>query len=302
MGYETVKSVIEAGKHVVDIAFFPEDMLGLDTLANEHKVIAISDIGVAPGMSNVLASYAYHQLDTTTNIEIYVGGLPKVRELPYEYKAVFSPVDVIEEYTRPARFIRGGREITMPALSEPEFLNFDGIGTLEAFNSDGLRSLMQTLNCPNMIEKTMRYPGHIDKIRVLRDTGFFDDKEIDLQGKKVRPIDLTAKLLFPKWKLLPGDEDITVMRIFVEGEKDGQQKRYHYDLFDKYNTTTGVHSMAKTTGYTATSVVRMIAGGLFTRIGMSPPEYIGKDPECVKFILEKLNERGVKYIERIENF
>lgn len=301
MGYSTVKTIIEAGKNVVDIAFFPEDMLTLDALAKEKGVIAISDIGVAPGMSNILSSYAYHQLDKTTDIKILVGGLPKVREWPWEYKAVFSPIDVIEEYTRPARFVRDGKLVVMPALTDPEYINFNIPGTLEAFNSDGLRSLIQTLDCPNMIEKTLRYPGHIEKIRVLRESGFFGTEAVDFMGKQIRPIDLTTKLLFPQWELKPGEADLTVMRIVVKGEKGSDKLRYTYNLYDEYDADTNIHSMARTTGYTATSVVKLIADGLYRHIGMSPPEYIGKDTTCVKAILDYLSHRNIIYTEEIES-
>ncbi|MBE9481599.1 MAG: saccharopine dehydrogenase NADP-binding domain-containing protein, partial [Bacteroidetes bacterium] len=299
MGFQTLKAIIEAGKNVVDITFFPEDMFLLDELAKKNNVIAISDIGVAPGMSNILIGYVNNLLETTESVKIYVGGLPKIREWPYEYKAVFSPIDVIEEYTRPARYIENGKEIIRPALSDPELMNFPNIGTLEAFNSDGLRSIMKTINAPNMIEKTLRYPGHIEKMAILRETGFFDKKEIEINGKKIRPLDFTAKLLFPKWKLEEGDEDITVMQVIVEGEKNGKKISYTYDLFDQYNPDTKTHSMARTTGYTATMAVRMIAKGLYNRKGVSAPEFIGKYPECVEFILKGLEERGVVYRETI---
>ncbi len=300
MGFQTLKAIIKAGKNVVDIAFFPEDMFLLDELAKKNNVIAISDIGVAPGMSNILIGYIDNLLDKTESVKIYVGGLPKIREWPYEYKAVFSPIDVIEEYTRPARYIENGKEVIRPALSDPELMNFPNIGTLEAFNSDGLRSIMKTINAPNMIEKTLRYPGHIEKMAVLRDTGFFDKKEIEIYGKKIKPLDFTAKLLFPKWKLEKGDEDITVMQVIIEGEKDGKKISYTYGLFDQYNRETKIHSMARTTGYTATMAVRMISEGLYNRKGVSAPEFIGKCPECVKFILNGLEKRGVVYKEKIK--
>ena len=134
MGYRNAERILKAKKNVVDISFFPEDALMLDGLAKENGVTAIVDCGVAPGMSNILPGYVDSILDQTDSILIYVGGLPKVRELPYEYKAVFSPIDVIEEYTRPARYIENGKLVTMPALSEPELLHFDKVGTLETFN------------------------------------------------------------------------------------------------------------------------------------------------------------------------
>jgi saccharopine dehydrogenase-like NADP-dependent oxidoreductase len=302
MGFQTLKAIIEAGKNAVDIAFFIEDPMQLDELAKQKGVTAIMDIGVAPGMCNVLIGYAHHLLDETERVEYYVGGLPEIREWPWEYKAVFSPIDVIEEYTRPARYIENGQPVVKPALSDPELMNFPGVGTLEAFNTDGLRSLAQTIVCPNMKEKTLRYPGHIEKMRVLRDTGFFGSDPVEVKGQTVRPIDLTAKLLFPKWKLKEGEVDLTVMQVIVEGKKDGKRLRYTWDLLDRYDPQTKIHSMARTTGYTATVALRMIAAGLYTRKGISVPEFIGRQPECVEFLLEGLRERGVNYTAKIDQF
>ncbi len=300
MGFSTLKAVIEAGKDVVDIAFFIEDPFELDELAKEKDVTAIMDCGVAPGMCNVLIGYVDHLLDETDKVVYYVGGLPKIREWPYEYKAGFSPIDVIEEYTRPARLVENGKVVVKPALSEPELINFAGIGTLEAFNSDGLRSLIYTIKAPDMKEKTLRYPGHIEKMKVLRDTGFFSQETIDINGKLIRPIELTARLLFPKWKLENDEVDMTIMKVVVEGKIEGKRYSYTYDLFDTYDPVTRVHSMARTTGYTATVALRMIADGLYNRKGISVPEYLGRNPECVEYLLRGLKERGVNYRETIK--
>src|SRR6185503_19895111 len=154
-----------------------------------------------------------------------------VREWPYEYKAVFSPIDVIEEYIRPARYVQNNAVVIREALSDAELIHFDGVGTLESWNSDGLRSLIKTMpNIPNMIEKTLRYLGCIEYLRVLRESGFFSYDEVEVKGIKVRPIDLTAQLLFPKWKLKPDDEEFTVMRIRISGEESSKPATYEYDL------------------------------------------------------------------------
>ena len=149
-------------------------------------------------------------------------------------------------------------------------------------------------------EKTLRYPGHIEKMAVLRETGFFSNDAVEIGGIKIKPIDLTARLLFPKWKLNEGEGDITVMKVMVEGKRLGKRYRYTWDLLDKYDPVTGIHSMARTTGYTATMAARMLAEGLFKVKGVIVPEMIGKHPECVEFILQGLKERGVIYNETLE--
>ncbi len=300
MGFQTLKAIIEAGKNVVDIAFFPEDPFTLDELAKKNNVIAVMDCGVAPGMMHILTGYVHHLLDETETAITYVGGLPEIREYPYEYKAVFSPIDVVEEYTRPARYIENHKLVIREALSDPELINFAGIGTLEAFNSDGIRSLGQTIKAANIKEKTLRYPGHISLMKVLRETGFFSQEELEVKGMKIKPMDVTAKLLFPMWELKKGERDLTIMKVIVEGIKDGKKLRYTYDLLDRYDEETQTHSMARTTGYTATVALRMIANGLYTQKGLSVPEYIGKYPECVEFMLSELAARGINYIETIE--
>ena len=300
LGFQTLRAVIEARRTVVDIAFFPEDPFALSEAADKAGIQAVFDCGVAPGLSNVLVGHVQARLDETRSAAIYVGGLPEVRERPFEYKAVFSPPDVIEEYLRPARLIQNGRLVVRPALSEPELMDFPGVGTLEAFNTDGLRSLASTMTVPDMKEKTLRYPGHRELMAVFRDAGFFGKDKVDAGGVRVRPLDLTSRLLFPKWKLSEGERDLTVMRIVVEGVKAGKALRTTFDLLDRYDPGSGVHSMARTTGYTATVILRMIARGLYDRKGLSAPEQIGRNPACVKFLLDGLLERGIAVKETVE--
>lgn len=296
MGKAALRAVIEAGRDMVDIAFFPEDPFDLDALAKEHGVTAIVDCGVAPGMSNMFAGYHQKQMVSLSKIDILVGGLPAVREFPFEYKAVFSPIDVIEEYTRPARYIEHGHEVVRPALSDPELVFFPGIGTLESFNTDGLRSLATTINCPDMKEKTLRYPGHIHLMTVLRESGFFDKTPIAVNGTMISPLDFTARVMFPKWKLGPGEEDFTVMRVTIEGiNAEGRKETVTYDLLDRFDAVGGVTSMARTTGYTGAAGVRLVAEGRFHRPGTNPPEFVGEDEACLEFVLAHLAERNIHY-------
>ena len=293
MGFEANKILIGERKKIVDISFFPEDLFGLDGLAKESQVPVIVDCGVAPGMGNVILGY-HNKRMKIYNYKCVVGGLPKTREWPYEYSAVFSPIDVIEEYTRPARYVENSHMIVKEALSDPEHLFFEGVGTLEAWNSDGLRSLIETMpDIPNMIEKTMRYPGTIEYLRVLRETGFFSYEPVEVNGNMIRPIDLTAKLLFPKWKMKPGEKDITVMRITIEGDEEGKSVKYTYDLYDEMQD--GVISMARTTGYTCCAAVHLVANGMYDTPGVCPPEYLGEQEDHFQFMLQYLRERNVIY-------
>ena len=295
MGFQTAKAVIESGKNMVDISFFPEDPFLLDNITKKNNVTIVTDCGVAPGMGNIILGY-HNQRMKIEKYECLVGGLPVVREWPYEYKAVFSPIDVIEEYIRPARYVQNSAVVIKEALSDPENIYFDGVGTLESWNSDGLRSLIKTMhNIPNMIEKTLRYPGCVEYLRVLRDSGFFSYDAVEVNGQQVRPIDVTAKLLFPKWKLKPGEEEFTVMRIIIEGKEKGQAKKHQYYLLDRTEKETGILSMARTTGYTCTGAVHLVIDGRFNRKGINPPEYLGEQEDHFQFMLQHLKDRGVNY-------
>ncbi len=297
LGLQTMKTVIKNKKDLVDISFLPEGVLDLDKMAKDNGVTVIMDCGVAPGMPNIIAGY-HNEMMKIESFEYMVGGLPKVRKFPFEYKAPFSPCDVIEEYTRPARFVENGKKVTKPAMSDLELIEFDCVGTLEAFNSDGLRSLIYTLdNIPNMKEKTLRYPGHIKMIQALKAAGFLEYKTLKVKGKKIVPFDVTSEILFNAWKLNPEDREFTIMRVILEGEENGSKKRIVYDLFDVYDPIEKISSMARTTGFTATAATDMVLNKLFNEKGMFPPELVGKHPKCFSYIINYLKERNIHYIK-----
>lgn len=299
MGFQVFSTVIEAGKNICDISFFNEDPFVLYDLAKKNQVTAIMDVGVAPGMDNIILGYHNARMQVL-NFECYVGGLPAERIWPYEYKAPFSPADVLEEYTRPARFVRDGKLIIKEALTDPELMHFDGVGTLEAFNSDGLRSLVNTMaHIPNMIERTLRFPGHIELMRVLRDSGFFSKDEVEIKGQKIRPLDVTSKLLFPKWKLGDEEHEFTVMRIIVQGIENGREVKYTYDLLDRYDVATKTSSMARTTGYTCTAAAHLVLNGMFNKQGVFSPEFLGEEEMHFQFILQHLAERKIVYQKKV---
>ncbi len=295
MGYDVLKTVIEAGKNIVDISFMPEDFMELNALAAEMGVTAITDCGVAPGMPNLILGHHNETMDVDF-FQYVVGGLPKVKTYPFYYKAPFSPIDVVEEYTRPARFMEKGKLMTKPAMSEPELLFFEGVGTLEAFCTDGLRSLLLNMShIPHMKEKTLRYPGHLQLIQALSTAGFFDKEVLTVNNTSIRPIDFTSKVLIRDWQLRPGEPEFTVMRIELQGREDGLPKKITYDLYDEYDEKTGMSSMARTTGFTATANACLVLEGRFAGKGVFPLELVGMDADCFSFVMDYLAQRNVIY-------
>jgi len=305
IGFAALGAVIDAGKNYCDISFMGEDFAAFNARAKEKGVTCVVDCGVAPGMSHILSAHLARLLEPCETIEIYVGGLPRERRWPFEYKAAFAPSDVIEEYTRPARLVEHGKVVTREALSEPELLDFGGVGTLEAFNTDGLRSLTTSLSVPFMKEKTLRYPGHIALMRAMRETGLFSQEPIKVGDAMVRPLDLTSTLMFPKWTYQPGEEDLTVMRVLAtgvrrEGARRGKRVRVAYDLFDLYHRATQATSMSRTTAFPAAIVAREILAGRFKRPGVNAPEALASAPGVVDRILAAHSERAVTYTFREE--
>ncbi|MEW5937313.1 MAG: saccharopine dehydrogenase C-terminal domain-containing protein [Candidatus Thermoplasmatota archaeon] len=286
MGYEVLRAVIAQGKDCCDISFMPQNPMDLDALAKKHDCTSVFDCGIAPGLSNMIAG-RMDAVRTLGSVEIMVGGLPANPSGLFGYRALFSPIDVLEEYTRPARVVRGGNVITMPALSELEVVEFPGIGRLEAFNTDGLRSLLHTMSIRNMRERTLRYEGHAEKILLLREIGLFGKNPVNIKGVEVRPIDMAAKLLFPLWRMKEGEEDVTVMR--VRGSWEGGVEQW--DVLDR--STTGISSMARTTGYTAVLVAHAILSGEWEAKGVSPPEFLGREERLFGKIIEGLRGRGI---------
>ena len=291
MGYKALEAIINAKKNVVDISFFPENALELDALAKANNVTAIVDCGVAPGMSNLILGY-HNERMTISNFECMVGGLPKKRVYPFEYKAPFSPIDVLEEYTRPARYVENSCIVTKPALSDAELIDFENVGTLESFNTDGLRSILFTMgHIPNMKEKTLRYPGHIDLMKGLIKAGFLSNESVNFKGQQISPMEFTSALLFDQWKLGETEAEFTLMQIKISDT----EKTICYDLYDEYDAATQTSSMSRTTGYTCTAALNMMMAGLFNEKGVFPPELVGKDETCFNFILNYLADRNIHY-------
>lgn len=297
-GYKALKAAVGARVNMVDVSFTPENPLELEDAAEEAGVAIIPDCGVAPGLSNMLVGYAAAKLDLVREVHIMVGGLPEHPVPPLGYTITWSAEGLIDEYMRDARIVENGRVIEVPALSGLEEIAFPSFGRLEAFYTDGLRTLIHTVRgVESMWEKTLRYPGHVEKIKLLRDLGLFIDKPVAVGSVKVSPRLLTARLLERSLKR-PDVGDILAMTVEVIGERRGEKAMFKYYLLDRYDRVRGVTAMARTTAYTASIVACKLAQGLFKEKGVIPPEVLGMKKAFFKSILFELREKGV----RIEEF
>ncbi len=296
LGYAMLEAVIRAGKNIVDISHFLEDPFGLDYLAKKKGVTAVVDCGVVPGMSNIILGDHMREMKVS-DYECFVGGIPKSRNAPLGYKTSFPVLEVFEEYSGPGKNVEGGKVVEKQALSETMTIDLPKVGTMACLNSDGLRTLIHTSasDIPNMFEKTLRYPEHVDQMRIFNNAGFFSQTPIQVKGTSLRPIDVTASILTPLWEYEPGEADLTVMRLVISGVEDGKPTTYTYDMCDEYDPATGTPSMSRTTGYTCTAVTRLVLDGDYSQIGICAPEFVGRVRGCRESVEKYLQDRGVHY-------
>lgn len=261
-GFDELRKAIECGCNVVDISFMSQDPFSLNELAKEKKVSVVVDAGFAPGLTNMLVSHAITKHDIIS-AKIMVGCIPQTRTLPWEYSWAFSPDDVMEEYVRPVRVLIDGAQFTHEPLSNNEAINVPEIGTLEAFETDGLRTLLHSVPIDNISEKTIRYPGYCDKIKFLRNSGFLDTKQI-ING--VSPMDMTKNILNLAWQ--KKEKDMSIMEIIYETEDAGIIK---HGLIDRQKDD--ITSISKVTGHTCIGIINAIKG-IKMPLGILAPEDI----------------------------
>jgi saccharopine dehydrogenase-like NADP-dependent oxidoreductase len=297
LGFHLMEACIQAGKNLVDVSYMPENPLALHKKAVEANVTIVPSCGLAPGLSNLLIGHAVVNLDKVEKVHILVGGLPEKPVPPLGYVITWSPESLIEEYTSKARIFQDGRITEVEALTGLETVEFPKIGVLEAFYTDGLRTLLYTIRgVKEMWEKTLRYPGHAEKIRLLKDLGFFSTEEITVNGVKLQPRQFTARLL-EKQLSRPDVRDVVALKVEVSGYKKGRKTVYIYTLVDFYNEKSGVTAMARTTAYTASIVAKLILEGKIGLRGVVPPERLGMDNEVYRHVMFELSKREIRISE-----
>lgn len=299
-GYRLIESCIIAGKDLVDVSYMPESPLTLHEKAVKANVQIVPDCGLAPGISNILVGHAAAEFDKLQSVHVMVGGLPEKLVPPLDYVITWSPENLVDEYMRRAVIVEKGKKVEVEALSGLEEVVFPHFGKLEAFYTDGLRTLLHTMpNAYDMWEKTLRYPGHAEKIKLLKALGFFDEEQVDVEGLRVSPRKLVVKLFMRKlWRT--DVEDVVALKVEVSGDKDGKSVRYVYHLLDFYDAKLGITAMARTTAYPASIIAQFMLKKVIKGKGVIPPERIGMDDRLYRLFLGELEKRGIKVSEEVK--
>jgi lysine 6-dehydrogenase len=297
VGYQSVRAAIDAKVDMVDVSFMPENPLILEGEAVKAGVTIVPDCGVAPGISNLLVGHTISKLDEVESIRIMVGGLPEEPVPPLGYVVTWSVANLLDEYSRTAKMVENGNVVQVAALTGLEEVEFPGVGKLEAFYTDGLRTLLHTVKgVKNMWEKTLRYPGHAEKIRLLKALGFFDKDPIDVGNTRLPPREVAIELLKRKLRR-PKIRDILAMKVDVSGIAEGSKRRCSYHLLDRYDTENGITAMARTTAYPASIIGQLIAEKAVEEKGVVPLEKLGVNERLFNKILLELEKRQVKIVE-----
>ena len=303
LGYQMLGAVIRAGVDMSDISFMGEDYRDWDAEAKKYGVTTFEDVGVAPGSSSVLIGYACSRLDEVEDVTYYVTGLPTSPQEPYNYKLVFSPDDLVEEYVRPARTKKGGKIVSVPALSGCKAVDFKIPGlklpNMEGFFTDGSRTLLDTIPSPNVTEYTLRYPGTAARMEFLREIGLFSLEPVKINGANIRPRDVFAKLAYPRMELGKEENEFTFYYVEVTGKKDGKRLQYQFSLYDEKDKETLYPSMSRTTGFPCVIVGKLIAEGVLNNPGVNPPEEVGKNAKAVEIFIDELKKRNVKIHQNV---
>ncbi len=282
-------AAVEAGAKMVNVAFEDEQM-ALNHQAKRTGAVLIPGCGLAPGLGGIILAHALEEIGGGDEGHILVGGLPQKPKPPFGYKLVFSIVGLLREYIEDARVFREGRLVKVRPFSTVEMVGFpQPIGRLEAFCTDGLASLVYTMNgMKTLDEKTLRWPGHAEKMNLLLESGFFSRDKVKTGEGEVSPLEVSWAVLGKK--LAEGDpRDLTVMRVVASGKKGSRS----YDMVDKYDEKNKVTSMGKTTAYTASIVTQMLGAGAIRGGGVIPPE-IAVHGKTYATLISELNSRGVR--------
>jgi len=291
-----LETAVLKGVHFVDlVGEKPLDRFKCDSEAKKKEVTLISGLGVSPGITNICVGRAVHLLDEVENAMIYVGGNPVHPKPPLNYRIVYAVESVLDFYERNALILKKGRIKKVEPLSGIETIQFPHpFSEMECFYTDGLNSLVHTMKGKikgELAEKTIRYKGHAQGIKILKECGLFSRQPIRLGEKQVIPRKLLEVLLDSKMKL-GKEKDVTLLRIVVEGKKSGKPTTHIFEMIDFYDSEKDYTSMGKTTSFPASIAAQMITSGRIIQRGSLFPEDIFQ-ADLYQPLIDALKERGV---------
>ena len=298
LGFNVMKACAEKKKDLVDLSFMAEDPFVFQKSASDAGVIIVPDCGVAPGLSNILIGRSSSQLDEVEDVSIFVGGLPQKPVPPLNYKVTWCVEDLFEEYTRKAKIIRNGKMVEVDALEGLEEIEFEGLGRFEAFFTDGVRTLHNTIKAENMWEKTLRYPGHAEKIKLIKKFGLLEKEPI--ASLNTSPWEFMIKFWEENLSFIEA-RDLVLMRIGVSGRKDSAKILYTYEMIDYFDERKNITAMGRSTAYTAFAVIKLIIEKRIAQKGVVSPEILGMDKKIFAEIRHILKERNLEIKEKTES-
>lgn len=290
ISFNVVKEVLMRGISVVDSSYMPQDPFNLDNVARDHGAIYVPDAGVAPGISNLIVGYFTRDLDEIEFVEIYVGGLPQSPQGLFLHKVNWSLTDFFDEYVREVRIVKDGNIRVVEPMSGYEIVSIDG-EEYEAFYTDGLRTLLKTIKARNMYEKTLRYVGHLEKMKFLKKIGLLSREKIKVGRLEISRLNILGRLL--REELYDPDmRDKILMAVRVVGKKSGKAILRKAILRDFYDEKLGISAMGRTTGYTNAIIAELIAGKKIAERGTVTMEQIGR--ELYNVVIMKLKKMGIE--------
>jgi saccharopine dehydrogenase-like NADP-dependent oxidoreductase len=290
LGFNIVKACVEQQKSLVDLSYMGEDPLVFHQEAVERGIVIIPDCGVAPGLSNLLVGQAATHLDEVEDVIIYVGGLPQNPQPPLNYKVTWCVEDLFEEYTRKVSIVKNHKLVEVEALEGVETVAFEGIRPLEAFFTDGVRTLQHTIRAKNVWEKTLRYPGHVEKIKFLINLGLLSKDR--LRTIPISPWEFMRNFWTEKLSLFD-EKDVVLMRVIITGRKASTHLQHTFEVVDYFDEKRNITAMARTTAYTAFAVIKLLTENKIAEHGVIPPEILGMNHTLFHEIETLLKERNI---------
>ncbi|RKN70699.1 L-lysine dehydrogenase [Paenibacillus ginsengarvi] len=295
LSLQTTRAAIAARCHLVDLSCAAyEDKLKLDAAAKGAGILVVPGCGVAPGLVGILAARGVELMDEAEEAILICGGLPRHPLPPLSYQIVFSVDSLFQLYRKMSLAAENGQLVQLPPFSGLESIRFDEpVGECEAVITDAW-SLPHTLRhkVGRIYEKTVRYKGHWSKLATLAELGFMSDTPVEVGGVPVCPLELTKRLLEPQMKG-GTDEDLTVARVTVSGKKGGRPYKAQWDMIDLYDSTRGITSMARTTGFPAVVMAEWIAEGRMPERGVLAPEQLVTGERFEPFVAA-LRDEGIR--------